>query len=116
LLFGDKLSFATATDFDKMIGVRSTANHNNRNKNKIKFPTVRGSVYIPGQTPVVQTMVNSKEKLEGKISLILDKDFIRNGRLERKPIVKIDHATPKISFKKFAQGVIPEINCEKDKF
>tara|TARA_B110000285_G_scaffold69286_1_gene79715 strand:- start:141 stop:431 length:291 start_codon:yes stop_codon:yes gene_type:complete len=96
-----------------MIGVRSTANHNN--KKKIKFPTVRGSVHIPGQTPVVQTTANSKEKLD-RISLVLDKDYFHNGRFEKKPIVKMELATPKISFKKFANGNIPEINCEKDKF
>ena len=63
-----------------MIGIRSTTNHNN--KKKVKFPTVRGSIYIPGQTPVVQTVANSKQKLD-KISLIseLDIDLMKGGRL-----------------------------------
>ena len=39
-------------------------NINNNKKKKIKFPTVRGSIHIPGQTPVVQTVANSKEKGE----------------------------------------------------
>ena len=96
-----------------MIGIRSTANNNN--KKKIKFPTVRGSIHIPGQTPMVQTVANSKHKLD-KISLVSEVGQMKGGRFDKKPQLKIDMATPKISFKKFTQGSIPEINCERDKF
>lgn len=41
---------------------------------------------------------------------------MKEGRFDKKPQVKIDMATPKISFKKFTQGSIPEIKCEMDKF